>query len=175
MGNFQYYLIRKSGILPILLILLVVSSACEKDPISPDPLILELSEPYIAEQRMIIFDLTNTARSEVSAGDLILDPELTVIAQAHARDMAERDFFSHVDPDGLTPFDRLARAGVEYRSAGENIAWYPSAESAVQGWIESPGHYENMIRTSFGKVGIGVYKPDPEDPGNFFYVQLFTD
>jgi uncharacterized protein YkwD len=69
----------------------------------------------------------------------------------------------------------LVEAGISFGLAGENIAWYPSAESAMAGWINSPGHYANMVNGGFHRIGIGVYKSDPESSDNFYYVQVFTD
>ena len=34
------------------------------------------------------------------------------VARAHSADMRDRDFFDHVNPDGLDPFDRAERAGL---------------------------------------------------------------
>jgi len=155
--------------------LMALITACEKDNPASFSLIADDTAAYVTEQRLDIFSLTNQTREGVGEIPLVLDPDLNLVAQAHARDMAARNFFDHTNPDGLSPFDRLSAAGIEYRSAGENIAWYPSAESAVQGWINSSGHYENLIRSSFGHIGIGVYKENPDGPGNFYYVQIFTD
>ena len=132
-------------------------------------------ETYVVSQRQTILTMTNEARASAGVAPLAMDPALNEVAQAHAVDMAVRDFFSHVNPDGESPFDRLVAAGIDFSWAGENIAWYPSAESAVVGWINSPGHYANMVNANFRKIGIGVYKLDPESAGNFYYVQVFTD
>ncbi len=163
-----------SAIVLVMALFLLITS-CEKHSFPTLPLSFDDTSAYVTEQRLEILALTNNARDAAGQAPLVLDPDLNIVAQAHARDMAERDFFDHINPDGLSPFDRLAAAGIEYHSAGENIAWYPSAASAVQGWINSAGHYENMVRSSFGKIGIGVYRQNPDEAGNFYYVQLFTD
>lgn len=139
--------------------------------------ILAASTPdqYVLTQRQTILELTNATRAEVGAAALTLDPAISEVAQVHAIDMATRNFFDHTNPDGESPFDRMRNAGISFGYAGENIAWYPSAESAVAGWINSPGHYNNMVNTHYRKIGIGVHKTDPDSPGNFYYVQLFTD
>jgi len=166
---------RGNSIAVLVFALMALITACEKDNPTSFLLTVDDTSAYVTEQRLVIFDLTNQTRDDASESPLVLDPALNFVAQAHARDMAERDFFSHTNPDGLSPFDRLAAAGIEYRAAGENIAWYPTAETAVQGWINSSGHYENLVRPSFGRIGIGVYKQNPDGPGNFYYVQVFTD
>ncbi len=133
------------------------------------------TEEYILIQRQTILTLTNETRTAVGVAALTLDPALTEVAQAHAVDMAVRGFFDHTNPDGESPLDRMRNAGISFRLVGENIAWFPSAESVVNGWINSPCHYNNMVNPHFGRVGIGVYKTDPDSEGNFYYVQLFAD
>ncbi len=160
--------------LTILSLTAILTLSCHDDR-GPGALLLadDTSAAYILEQRSIIYEQTNAARLAVGEGLLQYDPALAAVAQAHAQDMALRDYFSHTNPEGQSPFDRLAEAGITYTSAGENIAWYPGAESAMQGWLDSPGHYANIVRASFGKIGIGVYRA--EEYGNFYYVQLFTN
>jgi len=159
----------------LLLVQLMTLAGCGAEEGGDGILAAGTTDPYILEQRQTIFDLTNDERSSAGASALVADPALDAVAQAHAEDMAVRGYFDHTNPDGESPFDRMRNAGISFGYAGENIAWYPSAESAVTGWINSPGHHSNMINGNFRKIGIGVYKADPSTPGNFHYVQLFTD
>lgn len=70
--------------------------------------------------------------------------------------MQQREFFDHTNPDGDSPFDRLATAGITYSTAGENIAYgYQTAEAVVAAWLDSPGHRANIERESFTHHGIG--------------------
>jgi len=128
----------------------------------------------ILAQRAVILSLTNAERQKVGTGSLVEDQALTAVAQAHARDMAERGYFSHTTPEGKTFQDRLREAGITNSYAGENIAMYPSPESAVNGWINSPGHYQNMTNSRFRKIGIGVYSTEIRTQGSVYYVQVFT-
>lgn len=112
--------------------------------------------------------LTNTERLDTGASELVLDPELTAIAQAHARDMVERSYFSHTNPDGESPFDRLREAGVTYQAAAENIAWGQSTPSSVMtAWMNSSGHRTNLLNTRYRKIGVGSYQNH--------WVQIFTN
>ena len=172
---------QKGGICPRLIFLLALflflsaSITCTKRNSPTASLSTDDPSYYVFDQRLKILDLTNETRADFGTGQLILDPYLNAVAQAYAEDMAVREFFSHMDPDGLTMLDRLNGAGIPFYAAGENIAWYPSAETAILGWIESPGHYENLVRPMFNKIGIGVYNPDPDLASNYYYVQLFTN
>jgi uncharacterized protein YkwD len=100
-------------------------------------------------------------RSMPAVGRLQMDPLLRDVARAHSKDMAQRGFFDHVNPDGDDPFDRLAAAGWDSPVAGENIAWgYPDAEQVVDGWMKSPGHCTNIMERSFRWIGVGYYEGD---------------
>ena len=79
-------------------------------------------------------------------------------AQAHSADMARRNYFDHVSPEGTQPWDRLAARGVRYQRMAENIAWTPdqSARQTLQGWIASPGHRANLDNCAFTHHGIGM-------------------
>ncbi|HEX6911645.1 MAG TPA: CAP domain-containing protein [Longimicrobium sp.] len=79
-------------------------------------------------------------------------------AQAHSADMARRGYFDHVTPEGRQPWDRLAARGVAYRAVAENIAWTPeqSAAQTLRGWINSPGHRQNLENCAYTHHGIGM-------------------
>jgi uncharacterized protein YkwD len=100
--------------------------------------------------------LVNQARSEHGLRALSADPEAAEVARAHSRDMLARGYFSHVSPQGHTPFERLQRAGVRYRAAGENLALAPAVTVAHDGLMNSPGHRANLLNPRFGRVGIGI-------------------
>lgn len=98
-----------------------------------------------------------------AVGPLQMQPLLRDVARAHSEDMAVRRFFSHVNPDGDDPFDRLDDAGWAYAVAGENIAQgYPDAEQVMAGWMTSPGHCANIMERGYRWIGIGYYE------GNFW-------
>lgn len=128
----------------------------------------------VAAQRATILSLTNAERQKVGAVALVMDQKLTEVAQAHARDMAERGYFSHTTPEGKTFGERLTEAGITQRPAGENIAMNYSPEGAVGAWVNSPGHYQNMTNKNFRRIGIGVYKKNIGGAGLTYYVQVFT-
>lgn len=72
----------------------------------------------------------------------------------HSTDMATNDFFSHTGSDGSSPFDRMRRAGYQFRTAGENIsAGYRTVEAAMTGWLNSPGHCSNIMNPAFQDIG----------------------
>jgi uncharacterized protein YkwD len=114
-----------------------------------------------------ILRLTNLERKKRGLKPLILDANLYKIAQLHAEYMVRRHFFDHQNPNELTPFDRMNRAGISYFTAGENIAINHSPSVVVNAWMHSPGHRTNILNGSFGKIGISAHKGH--------YVQAFTN
>ncbi|MBD2250828.1 CAP domain-containing protein [Nostoc parmelioides] len=99
--------------------------------------------------------------------------KLAQVARNYSRQMAQKNFFSHTGADGSTPADRVRAGGISYWVVGENL--YTSTNiprpvpSAIEGWMKSPGHRENILRPVFAETGVGVWRV-----GNTYYItQLF--
>ena len=103
-----------------------------------------------------VVTLTNAERAKNGCGALTVNPVLTTIAQAHSADMAANDYFSHDSQSGASPFDRMAAAGYQFSTAGENIAAGQGTPAAVMtGWMNSPGHRANILNCAFTEIGVG--------------------
>jgi uncharacterized protein YkwD len=90
---------------------------------------------------------------------LTMHGALRCAARNHSMDMAVRDFLSHTNPDGDGPAQRLDRAGYDWTTWGENIAWaYTTPELVMAAWMASPGHCANIMRGSFTEIGVGYYR-----------------
>jgi uncharacterized protein YkwD len=102
--------------------------------------------------------LVNEHRRARGCGALVWLQPAADAAQGHSADMARRNYFDHVSPEGQRPWDRLVARGVSYRSMAENIAWTPeqSARQTLQGWIESAGHRQNLENCAYTHHGIGL-------------------
>jgi uncharacterized protein YkwD len=91
------------------------------------------------------------------APPVTLSGTLANVALGHANDMAEKNYFEHVDPTGQSPADRVRAVGYSEKLVGENIAYGPkSVDEVVQGWLDSPGHCENIMDPRFVEMGIGL-------------------
>jgi uncharacterized protein YkwD len=91
------------------------------------------------------------------APPVTLSGTLANVALGHANDMAEKNYFEHVDPAGQSPADRVRAVGYSEKLVGENIAYGPkSVDEVVQGWLDSPGHCENIMDPRFVEMGIGL-------------------
>jgi uncharacterized protein YkwD/uncharacterized membrane protein required for colicin V production len=130
-----------------------------------------LSVDTNSEQQMLT--LLNDYRTQNGLSPLVMSKDLQTIARSQATDMWSRQFFSHVNPDGLTPFDRLNNANVPYIEAGENLALAPNVVIANKNLIASPEHRENILYKGFHKVGIGVI--DSGNSNGKIFVEEFTN
>ncbi|HEY6119971.1 MAG TPA: CAP domain-containing protein, partial [Pyrinomonadaceae bacterium] len=108
------------------------------------------------------FEMINSIRLKNGLPSLNWDPELCKVARSHSRNMASGGFFSHVSPDGFTPKDRVQQAGLKsFRVVGENIAYNQGYDDpgafAVERWMISPGHRENILNKEYEASAIGVF------------------
>jgi len=100
--------------------------------------------------------LVNEERVKAGLPALQADPQALDTARAHSRDMFARGYFSHIGPDGATPFDRMRANGLRFRTAGENLALAPSLPMAHKGLMDSPGHRANILQPAFGRLAVGI-------------------
>lgn len=101
-------------------------------------------------------DLMNADRIANGLPTLKVNNQLVGLAERYAQDMINRGFFSHYDPEGRSPFDRMKQAGISYRSAGENLAINRNVTAAETAFMNSPGHRANILNPSYTEIGIGV-------------------
>ena len=113
-------------------------------------------------------------RSFGPAPPVRLSGTLSDVALGHAADMARHDYFEHDDLSGHTPADRVRAVGYAEKLVGENIAYGPeSADEVVKGWLDSPGHCENIMDPRFAEMGI-AYSPGRVSRRGLYWVQLLV-
>ncbi|MCH0541264.1 CAP domain-containing protein [Streptomyces sp. MUM 203J] len=126
-----------------------------KPPTTPDT---DVSRADAAEAAVL--DLVNKERAKAGCSPVRASKDLGALARAYSTDMAERDFFSHTDPDGNSPWDRAAKAGIE-GLGGENIArGQADAAAVMEAWMNSEGHRANILNCDFNTLGVGVHFAD---------------
>ena len=123
-----------------------------------------------AEAQM--FALINQARASNGLAPFTLDPALADVARRHSADMVARGYFAHTNPEGLSPFDRMAAAGITYRAAAENIGWAGDAVLAHNALMNSPAHRANLLNPQLGRIGVGIVR---KDSMHVMVTQLFRD
>jgi len=108
------------------------------------------------EAEVQMFTMVNRERTGRGIPALTISDKIVPIAEAYARDMWERHYFSHYSPEGKTVADRFSEAGISYSFIGENLALAPTVQTAMTGLMNSEGHRTNILEPRFKKVGIGV-------------------
>ena len=145
------------------------STSDSSQPVSqPVPAVLSGGANAADEQQAVV--LMNADRRAQGLPDLQVDSKLTNLGEQYAQDMVNRNFFSHTNPEGQTPFDRMKLAGIAYTYAGENIAINQNVSTAETAFMNSPGHRANILNVSYTNVGIGVAY---DKSGNVYVVQEF--
>jgi len=111
--------------------------------------------------------------------ELTVDPYLAEAARQHSQEMDRLGYFDHYSPtSGMrSPADRLRQASDGQRRTpyvGENIyrGSYASATVAHDAFMGSSGHRENILRRSYRRIGVGVYR---SRDGQVWVTQMFSD
>ncbi len=130
------------------------------DPVDTDPL------PGDSREEQVLV-LVNQVRAEYGLDPVEWHDGAAAVALAHSKDMEDRNFFDHVNPDGQDPGDRLAEANVALSAWGENIAsGYLTPESVMDGWMNSPGHRDIILTAGWTHLGVGI--TNPVNPGPYW-------
>jgi uncharacterized protein YkwD len=130
-------------------------------------------------RREFLNDINRVRQTGCNCGSTYMPPappltwnnQLEVAAIDHARDMAERNYFSHTSKDGRSMEDRIVFAGYQFKGyksfmAGENIAQgQQSIYEVMEGWFKSSGHCKNLMNPGLKEVGVAEY--------NTYWVQDF--
>ena len=134
----------------------------------------EFTEQDIKDFEKELFELTNQKRIENNVSVLDWDEELASIARGHSQDMAENDFLSHVNLNGLSANDRATNTKYEckkknndqgYYGISENISQMgliyqdyelDDAQRIIDNLMDSPEHKDNMLHPINSKIGIAI-------------------
>jgi len=129
-----------------------------------------------AAVRTALLSEVNEYREAKGRARLNANDKINAAAQAHADDMATKEYLAHRQPDGDTLQDRYMNTGVACDAGAENVAmtyyqttvqldngstaYYDSpaalAKGVIRQWINSPEHRENMLARDYSRVGHGV-------------------
>ncbi|HEY5466597.1 MAG TPA: CAP domain-containing protein [Clostridia bacterium] len=119
-----------------------------------------------------ILTLTNKARADNGLPPVSLgSPAAQTAARIRSEEIVAK--FDHVRPDGRSCFTALSDQGVGFTAAGENIAaGYSTPESIFAGWMASPDHRDNILRTGWTNMAVGYARSDSSEYIHYG-VQLF--
>jgi uncharacterized protein YkwD len=128
--------------------------------------------PYASTEARI-FDLINAERTSRGLRPLVYNAQLDQMAKIQATNMAHFQRMAHVLPDAQLPTlkDRAQYVGYHYGQIAENVALgYPSAETVVEGWMNSSGHRQNILDSHEIETGIAIAR---SRSGGIYYAQVF--
>lgn len=108
-----------------------------------------------------MLQLVNYERQKAGLQPLVMDNLIRNVARAHSMDMVQKGYFAHQDLSGVTPYERMVLANVNFKIAGENLALAPTIDLAQIGLMNSPSHRENILDPEYGRIGIGVIDAGP--------------
>jgi len=115
----------------------------------------DYSQVSIYEQRVV--ELVNVEREKAGLQPLKVDAQLSRVARLKSEDMRDNNYFSHNSPTYGSPFDMMQNYGINYRTAGENIAaGQKTPEDVVNAWMNSSGHRANILNANFTHIGVGL-------------------
>ena len=117
-----------------------------------------------------VFNLVNEQRTIVGLAKLEIDEELQNVARLKVKDMVDNNYFDHNSPTYGTPFNMIKNFGITYKAAGENIAGNSSNQGAVDAWMASEGHKDNILSNNYNYTGIAVVNSPKYGK---IYVQMF--
>lgn len=118
--------------------------------------------------------LTNVEREKNGLSSLSLNSNLSQAAIAKGNDMLSKGYWAHFAPDGTTPWSFFLSFGYKYKYAGENLARdFSDAGSAVNAWMNSPTHRENILNSNYEEIGIGVVEGALSGVDTTIIVQFF--
>lgn len=121
-------------------------------------------ECELNDQQQAMLSQINEARSQArqcgdqqfeAAEPLTWSCKLEAAAKSHSEDMAENDYFSHTGPEGAGIEQRVGNQDYVWQAVGENIAaGLTSVSAVVEGWLDSPGHCQNIMNDAFTEMGM---------------------
>lgn len=154
---------RGNRLIPLVLTVAIsAGSSYAAQPASP----VDLMERHVVQR-------INAVRGEHMRPPLRTDADLARLAREYSCALLRRGILSHTDPDGKTVGDRVRAAGKSFLAVGENLASSTGpgdpVGAAIEAWMRSVGHRENILRPDFTDTGVGVCR----DGTTYYFTQVF--
>jgi len=122
-----------------------------------------------------LHERVNEERKKEKLTELSWNEELAAAAEAKTQDMIKNNYFAHISPvDGKKWSEFILEAGYDYKEAGENLAvGYTDPKIAVEAWMNSPTHKENILSPGFEETGMGLSVGNWKGSTTYFIAQEF--
>jgi len=168
--NNYFPLFLKGKFLNLYLILLLILK------IFTIPLIFSISKTiFFADiTKTVLIDFLNSERKSRGLPPLSENPILDQSAYLKAKDILEKDYFSHWSPEGTSPWYWFKAAGYDYQFAGENLAiGFLDSKEVHEALMSSPSHRQNILNPNYKEIGIAVLKGEFNGSEVYVVVQHF--
>ncbi len=163
------HLLREEGVAVLLVATLLVTAFSLSGKLIVDHTTLPASV-----ESLVLVDLTNKDRAHNDLKTLALNDTLVEAATLKAQDMAEKSYFAHTSPEGVTPWHWFNEAGYNFLYAGENLAVnYEESIDVDNAWMNSPSHRANILNKNFTEIGIATAEGIYKGKKTTFVVQMF--
>jgi uncharacterized protein YkwD len=108
-----------------------------------------------------LLSLINNTRNSSGLKPLGLNPSLNSIAKSRCDDMIDRDYFSHVSPEGKDIKSFMDESGIMYKTTGENLQYCSPPSMAgpelfFNSWMDSETHRANILDPGYTQIGIAL-------------------
>jgi len=121
-----------------------------------------------------LLDATNQQRARHGEALLTIDQRLNNAAAEKARDMLANQYWAHVSPSGVTPWNWFKKAGYSYSYAGENLAkGFLTSNGVVTAWMNSTEHRDNVLNEQYTNVGFAVVNGSLDGESTNLIVALY--
>ena len=151
----------------------LISQPTSAQPLPRLPMAPQIAQaaPTPATLEQAVFKQINDYRASQKLAPLVFDNRIATQARTHSQSMANKSVpFGH---QGFQQRTQVIGQAIPFSSAAENVAfnmgYKDPATQAVQGWLKSPGHLQN-IRGDYGLTGIGVSQ---NNKGEIYFTQIF--
>jgi tetratricopeptide (TPR) repeat protein len=121
------------------------------------PAAAQQSPPDVDALAAEAFRLLNQARVEAGLARLRLDPHISLLADRHSREQANRGRVSHHSAEyGLSTERRVRVSYPRIPRLAENVARNRTVERLHAGLMRSEGHRRNRLDPEFTDVGVAI-------------------
>jgi uncharacterized protein YkwD len=156
----------------------------KKEAFTPEPIIQNVKPKNLLEDQKLILTnngilyWTNFYRNQNGFENLIENDVLDKVATLRAKDMFEKQYFSHYSNQGIGAPQIAESVGYEYIAIGENIALgnFKDDKDLVIAWMNSPGHRANILNSKYSEIGIAVmqgqFKDDKMDKAETVWIAV---
>lgn len=124
-----------------------------------------------------VLRLVNHERKVRKLPELKEDTRLTLVAQQRADDMAARQYYAHLSPDGAYYYDLFPAQNIKVGYSCENLDIQFTVDESVyvQDWIESKDHRDCLLNKDVTSAGYAVVRfSNPTEPAIYIVVAVHT-